>query len=262
MTSSLTPPPDTLDEEPYLSVEAVAERLGVPLGILTRRVEAGDVPSRRTEGPEGVRYSLRLSDLGIEPADEEEVEIEATAAPLPVAEVAGMATPRPIAAVTAEIVAEIEAEIRAEAEADAAVPPPPPSLSREPQPAPPAVPPSAPELTVLGGRLSAGPRADLATMTLDAREVVGGLLDRWERTLEQRIYAEQRQRFESELIARQNHVKQLQLELQASRAENAAAQAEKDRLLLEKERQLAEREREVAQLRTQAAKRRGWRLFR
>src|SRR5437870_8785474 len=53
--------------EPYLPVEEVARRLDLPLAILIRRVEAGDVPARRIEGPEGVRYSLRLSDLGIEP---------------------------------------------------------------------------------------------------------------------------------------------------------------------------------------------------
>src|SRR5439155_7166396 len=53
--------------EPYLPVEEVARRLDLPLAILIRRVEAGDVLARRIEGPEGVRYSLRLSDLGIEP---------------------------------------------------------------------------------------------------------------------------------------------------------------------------------------------------
>jgi len=52
--------------EPYLPVEEVAQRLDLPLGILLRRVEAGDVPSRREEGPDGVRYLVRLGDLGIE----------------------------------------------------------------------------------------------------------------------------------------------------------------------------------------------------
>ena len=54
--------------EPYLPVEEVAQRLDLPLGILLRRVEAGDVPSRREEGPDGVRYLVRLGDLGIESA--------------------------------------------------------------------------------------------------------------------------------------------------------------------------------------------------
>ena len=59
--------------EPYLPVEEVARKgWGSPgLGILLRRVEAGDVPSRREEGPDGVRFLVRLGDLGIEsPVDE------------------------------------------------------------------------------------------------------------------------------------------------------------------------------------------------
>src|SRR5437016_6342214 len=65
-SSSSSAPPLSVSE-PYLPVEEVARRLDLPLAILLRRVEAGDVPARRIEGPEGVRYSLRLSDLGIEP---------------------------------------------------------------------------------------------------------------------------------------------------------------------------------------------------
>ena len=87
------------------------------------------------------------------------------------------------------------------------------------------------------------PRRDVASMTsLDPRELVAGLLDRWERTLEQRIYSEQRQRFEAELNSRQNLVKQLQLELQTARAEHAAAQAEKDRRLADRDRRIGELE--------------------
>ena len=62
MPAATTAPGD----EPYLPVEEVAQRLDLPLGILLRRVEAGDVPSRREEGPDGVRYLVRLGDLGIE----------------------------------------------------------------------------------------------------------------------------------------------------------------------------------------------------
>ena len=93
-------------------------------------------------------------------------------------------------------------------------------------------------------------------MALDPRELVAGLLDRWERTLEQRIYSEQRQRFEAELTNRQAKVKQLQLELEAARAEHAAALAEKERMLAERLRELAERERELD--RARARPRRGW----
>ena len=93
--------------------------------------------------------------------------------------------------------------------------------------------------------------------SLDPRELVAGLLDRWERTLEQRIYSEQRQRFEAELNARQNLVKQLQLELQTARAEHAAAQAEKDRRLADRDRRISDLEARVARSRrTSRAKRR------
>src|SRR4030081_1953778 len=58
--------------DPYLPVEEVARRLDLPLGILLRRVEAGDVPSRREDGPEGVHFLVRLGDRGIEGASSEE----------------------------------------------------------------------------------------------------------------------------------------------------------------------------------------------
>ena len=83
-------------------------------------------------------------------------------------------------------------------------------------------------------------------MVIDSRELVSGLLDRWERTLEQRIHVELRQRFEAELNARQNLVKQLQLELQTARAEHAAYAAESDRHQAQLERQVADLQRENA----------------
>ncbi len=103
------------------------------------------------------------------------------------------------------------------------------------------------------------PRRDVASMTsLDPRELVAGLLDRWERTLEQRIYSEQRQRFEAELNARQNLVKQLQLELQTARAEHAAAQAEKDRRLADRDRRISELEAGAPDSQDVAGRRRRW----
>src|SRR6202030_289545 len=63
MPAATTTKPGT---EPYLPVEEVARRLDLPLGILLRRVEAGDVPSRREDGPDGVHFLVRLGDLGIE----------------------------------------------------------------------------------------------------------------------------------------------------------------------------------------------------
>src|SRR5580698_5121076 len=93
-----------LGEEPYLPVEDVAQRLDLPLGILLRRVEAGDVPSRREEGPNGVRYLVRLGDLGIEspmsdlpaapaPPPPPAVEQETPADPTPTVDVVGTAQP-------------------------------------------------------------------------------------------------------------------------------------------------------------------------
>ena len=66
------------------------------------------------------------------------------------------------------------------------------------------------------------------------------------------------QRFESELNARQNLVKQLQLELQTARAEHAAIQAERDRRLSEQERRVAQIQRELDAATEQITRRRGW----
>jgi hypothetical protein len=68
MPAATTTKPGT---EPYLPVEEVARRLDLPLGILLRRVEAGDVPSRREDGPDGVHFLVRLGDLGIEGVSED-----------------------------------------------------------------------------------------------------------------------------------------------------------------------------------------------
>jgi hypothetical protein len=188
---------------------------------------------------------------------------------------------------------EMPAPIVLHTSVDLAVPPPPPVIEDEPaggdasqsvdvvgtaqQPAqhPSAwpdkvVPPPAEELAAeaknshgRGGTLidigSNEPRRDVASMTsLDPRELVAGLLDRWERTLEQRIYSEQRQRFEAELNSRQNLVKQLQLELQTARAEHAAAQAEKDRRLADRDRRIGDLESRFPDAQDVAAKRRRW----
>jgi len=232
--------------EPYLPVEEVAERLDLPLGILLRRVEAGDVPSRREEGANGVQYLVRLGDLGIEtpetngsrapapppPPPDTPVNDEAPADPSPSVDVVGTAQPS--------------------SWPDKVVPPPAEELAAEAQTS-----------HGRGGSVieigSNEPRRDVASMTsLDPRELVAGLLDRWERTLEQRIYSEQRQRFEAELNARQNLVKQLQLELQTARAEHAAAQAEKDRRLADRDRRISELESGAPYPQDVANRRRRW----
>jgi len=75
----------------------------------------------------------------------------------------------------------------------------------------------------------------LAINSIDARELVAGLFERWERALEQRIQAEQRLRFEAELERRLRQVRDLRQELENTRKATAA--------------QLAEREQEVMALR-------------
>jgi hypothetical protein len=224
LASTMTAP----GAEPYLPVEEVAQRLDLPLGILLRRVEAGDVPSRREEGPDGVRYMVRLGDLGIEsPATNG----SASPAPPPPPDTVNHAAPVELTP-TVDVVGTAQPS----SWPDKVVPPPEEELAAEAQ-------------TSHGRGASVieigsnEPRRDVASMTsLDPRELVAGLLDRWERTLEQRIYSEQRQRFEAELNSRQNLVKQLQLELQTARAEHAAAQAEKDRRLADRDRRIGELE--------------------
>jgi hypothetical protein len=252
-----------MSDEPYVAVDEVAERLGLPLGVLVRRVQAGDVPARRIDGPDGPRYELRMGDLGIEdpapneePVAEDGTDIELTGSTVPEAfakypvqtpveipvEIAVTADEAEPAGVSASSVIEIEID-----EVTAAVPPP---RATE-----------AAELTLIDYPRT-GPLADIASMQIDPRELVAGLLDRWERTLEQRIYAEQRQRFEAELNARQNTVKELQLELKMAHADHAAQQAEKERVLAERERSLQDRERELATVRAELSKagkrKRGW----
>ena len=188
--------------DPYLPVEEAAARLGVPLPMLLRRIEAGDVPARRIDGEGGTRWLVRLGDLGVEPS------------------MANGAAPERSDPGHAELHGTARAVSRVE-DAPAEV------------------------------------RAEVAGLMLDPRELVSGLLDRWERTLEQRIYVEQRQRFEAELNARQNLVKQLQLELQTARAEHAALQADRDRRMAELERRVWDMQRELDSANEQLSRRRG-----
>jgi hypothetical protein len=230
--------------EPYLPVEEVAQRLDLPLGILLRRVEAGDVPSRREEGPNGVRYLVRLGDLGIESPATDRV---AAPAPPPPPETANHVPP-----VDPTPSVDVVGTAQSSSWPDKVVPPPAEELAAEAQTSHGR----AGSMIEIG---SSEPRRDVASMTsLDPRELVAGLLDRWERTLEQRIYSEQRQRFEAELNSRQNLVKQLQLELQTARAEHAAAQAEKDRRLADRDRRIGELEAGAPDPQDVAGRRRRW----
>ena len=232
--------------EPYLPVEEVARRLDLPLGILLRRVEAGDVPSRREEGPDGVHFLVRLGDLGIESPLTDDVAISVPPPPPPAVNGA-----IPEAPVDQSPSVDVVGTAQTSSWPDKVVPPPAEELAAE-----------ATSHSRGGSVIEIGsnePRRDVASMTsLDPRELVAGLLDRWERTLEQRIYSEQRQRFEAELNSRQNLVKQLQLELQTARAEHAAAQAEKDRRLADRDRRISELEAGAPDPQDDSGRRRRW----
>jgi hypothetical protein len=245
-----------MSDEPYIAVDEVAEKLGLPLGVLVRRVQAGDVPARRIDGPDGPRYELRMGDLGIEEqappltiVGEDDADIELTGSSIPEAfakypvEIS-IETPVEMAAENTLPPGVVEIEID---EVTAAVPPP---RATE-----------AAELTLIDYPRT-GPLADIASMQIDPRELVAGLLDRWERTLEQRIYAEQRQRFEAELNARQNALRELQLELKMAHADHAAQQADKERVIAERERGIQDKERELMMVRNELAqagkRKRGW----
>lgn len=68
---------------------------------------------------------------------------------------------------------------------------------------------------------------------IDARELVAGLFERWERALEQRIQAEQRLRFEAELEQRMRQVRDLRQELDQTRKSQAAETAEREQELMQ-----------------------------
>jgi hypothetical protein len=245
------------DDELELPVEQVAERLGLPAAMLIRRIEAGDIPARRVDDVDGSSsYRVRIADLGIAAppvaalaaeSDEESREITGTAVEPTVRNGSRAAhDDADVDALDAEPAADDAGEVLSADDLAEILPPPPVH--------------HAVEVSALSPDAE-GPRAELAMMALDPRELVAGLLDRWERTLEQRIYAEQRQRFEAELTNRQAKVKQLQLELDAVRAEHAAALAEKERQLAERARELIDRERDLADM-LQRPPRRGFGFFR
>lgn len=82
----------------------------------------------------------------------------------------------------------------------------------------------------------------MAINSIDARELVAGLFERWERALEQRIQAEQRLRFEAELEQRMRQVRDLRQELELTRKAQAAELAEREREMMELRNKLREQE--------------------
>jgi hypothetical protein len=240
-----TPPGDLSadQDEQYVPLEAVAQRLGISASILVRRVEAGDIPARRVQDGSAAHYELLLSDLGLEPEE--------------------VPPPPPPPAPELQRVAPYASPLPSQSPPPA---PPMPMPASVPLPVPVSLAPhfvaAPPAGEVAGNGRSVATLAEVSTAPIDPRELVSGLLDRWERTLEHRIYAEQQQRFESELAGRQALLKELQMELQTARAEHAAAQADKDRALAERDRAIADRDRELDSLREAVADQKRGRFFR
>jgi hypothetical protein len=180
--TSLSAPSAETEEEQELWVEDVASRLGLPVGMLIRRIEAGVLPARAVALPDGVRYRLK--------------------------------------------------------------PAPSPSDAAAASPAETAVTPAAPS----EGVDSSG-------------ALVAGLLDRWERTIEQRLLADKRREAEA-------GASRLRVELEGLRGRAAAAASEaglRERVIDAQASELAmarpaaarltETERIVASLRLQVAER-------
>jgi hypothetical protein len=233
------------DEVP---VEEVAGRLGLPVSMLIRRIDAGVLPGRRIQLDDRVAYLVRADslDVGAEPVE------AAVASPAPQSEAQTSSVEESLA----------EASPYPWRQHQPAAEPPWPGKDAPPPPSPGVEPPGDADDAEVAGevvdvRLGArvdeapvrlesetSPRAELAALGLDARELVAALLERWERTLEQRVHAEYRLRYETALSARQAEVKQLQHEIDSIRSQLAVAGAERDA-------HLATHRTEVATLREQ-----------
>ncbi len=305
----------TVDSE-YVQIETVADTLGIPVSLIKRRVEVGDVPSHKIRENGTVVYYVRWDDLGISAPTSSDASQAAgkvnledfveedpwgglsgttscfeetgiatevfpesgteTATGIPVAEedpwvndtsaptAPDSDTPEEATFTASEGASVMPAAGDAESEPEGGETQETPTVQLTGVSQSTAVEshvvqlPSDTLSSQLPAESPAGFRQEVSAMHLDAREIVSGLLDRWEHTLEQRIYAENRQRFETELLARQSTVKNLQMEIQTSRAQHAADLAQKDRLIAERERHIAECEREIRDLRSQLSKKRRW----
>ncbi len=201
-----------------LTIDEVAARLGLPVEMIRRRVEAGDLPVRWVE-IDG-RLEVRVPEATTAPAT---AAGGTTAEPPAVAEVPSPPTPaaaeRPAGTARGDLAPEEEA-----------------APEREWQ-----------ELVRPG-------QHSLALTAVDARQLVAGLFDRWERALERRIEAEQRLRFAGEIDRRTRQIQELRQELEAVRSAQAAQLAEREREVLELRARLRE-----ADAATQAARSRWWR---
>jgi len=176
-----------------LTVDEVAEELGLPVAMIRRRIDAGDLPVRWVE-VDG-RLEVRVPAPGTDgrPAAEPR-----TGQPDP-------ATP-PRASSGRGGTDRGTASDHLPGEASVAL-----------------------AGTVEVGRPGLAPLHPTGLTELDTREVVAGLFDRWEQALERRIEAEQRLRFEAELERRSRQLRELHTELDGARRAHAEEVAGRER---------------------------------
>ena len=208
------------EDEPLLPVEKVAQHLGLPPAILIRRIEAGDLPARESNGPNGPRYELRLSDLGIYPRH-----------------VPGLVPPpqpvRPADAFAANTGARPAPRSQTDMRA-----------GRQPQPAPVSTP--TPRPTAASAPMGAAQRApagphvaapsvhgpvaqivdavvatDRSATSPQGRALVLRLLESWQHSLCELVRREERERIAAENAKRDELIGQLRAELEAVRAEHS-----------------------------------------
>jgi hypothetical protein len=227
--------------EDELPVEEVASRLGVPVGMLVRRIEDGTVPGRRLEGPDGVLYRVAASVLPPTPEGADalpgaeadgEVWSELAAPVRDGTETGGDSRAKrepahPSPPLTGQIIETLGRHVNGDAQTHGAVP-----LDYAPRP----------------GELA---RDGVVGPGIDARELVAALLDRWERTFEQRVHAEYQLRYDNKLADERACQLRLRGEIDVLRSELSALSQARDNDIGTARRIIADRDRDLAALREQ-----------
>ena len=238
-------PVSETDPDQELWVEEVASRLGLPVAMLIRRIEAGVLPARGIPQESGVRYRVRAATFSL-PAEAEPAAEAPPAFSLP-ADADPAAPAAPDAPPAFSIPAPSAPLVPAGAAENAEPRPPSGETTAAASPAPPG---AHPLVGVVEARRDTLPEQArlvdgeaLSTATLDAKELVAALLDRFERTLDQRLHAEYELRFTAHVAAQQRRIAELEAEvaarvhaaaqhaaaLERTREEHAAALAVRDR---------------------------------
>ena len=223
-------------------MEEVASRLGLPVAMLIRRIEAGTLPGRRLDGPDGVQYRVAAAVLPATPEGTES---------LPGTDGGNdvwseIASPKHNGS---DAIADRRETRRVEA---------------TPKAVGPAQVIEAPGRAVNGDaeghkviarteptRLAELAREGAVAPEIDARELVAALLERWERTFEQRIRAEHQLRHEAVLADERTAQQRVRSENDRLRADLTAAIEARERDINAARGALANRDRDLAALREQ-----------